>query len=146
MKLLFATGFLHFVLSLIGEWQIYRPFEIRFGCSLIMFSLFHRAASMRPPSAQRFQCHGIWNHQYDQPHVAFVNVCTEGSKTTHIAATIELAILALSLVGIRRASRHRESSLARLLMAQGVAYFAMVFFLHLSMVVSGSGSVETHIH
>jgi len=101
---------------------------------------------MRPPSAQCFRRHGIWNHKYDQPCVAFVNVCVEGSKTTPIAAIIELAILALSLVGIRRASRHRELSLARLLKAQGVAYFAMMFFLHLSMVVSGSGSVEARIH
>jgi len=66
--------------------------------------------------------------------------------TTRIAATIELAILVLSMVGIRRSSHHRESSLARLLKAQGVAYFATVFFVHVSMVVSGSGSLETPIH
>jgi len=101
---------------------------------------------MCAPSPQRFQCYNIWNHQYDQPCVVSANVYVEGSKTTHIAATIELAILALSLVGIRRACRHRESSLARLLKTQGVAYFAMVFFIHLSMVVSGFGFVEAHIH
>jgi len=101
---------------------------------------------MRPPSAQHSQRHDIWNHQYDQPCIVFANVCVESSTTIRTAATIELATLALSLVGIRRASRHRESSLARLLKAQGVTYFAMVFFLHLTMVVSGSGSVETQVH
>ena len=66
--------------------------------------------------------------------------------TTRIAAAIEFAILVLSLVGIRRASRHRESPLARLLKTQGVAYFVMVLFLQLATIVSGSGPPETHIH
>ena len=55
-----------------------------------------------------------------------------------VAATLELAILALSVVGVRRASMHRETALGRLLMAQGAIYFVMVFFLQMIMLVSGS--------
>ena len=57
-----------------------------------------------------------------------------------IAATLELAILVLSVVGVRRASMHRETALGRLLMAQGAVYFVMVFFLQMIMIVSGSSS------
>ena len=63
--------------------------------------------------------------------------CVEG-LTTPIAAILELSTLVLSVIGIRRVSQHRESALGRLLMAQGVIYFVMVFFLQMIMVVSGS--------
>ena len=51
----------------------------------------------------------------------------------------------LSLVGIRRASRLRESHLARLLKAQGTVYFFMVSSLHVSTMVNGPGLLETEI-
>jgi len=65
---------------------------------------------------------------------------------TRTAATIDLVILVLSLVGIRRASRNGDSPLARLLRTQGAAYFVMLFFLNVFMIASGSYSAETHVH
>ena len=58
------------------------------------------------------------------------------------AAVIELGILVLSLIGIRRASRHRESRLAQLLKTQGIVYFVMVTFMHVLLVVSDPGPIE----
>jgi hypothetical protein len=58
---------------------------------------------------------------------------------------IELVILMFSVVGIRRAPRHRESPLARILMTQGVAYFVVVFFLQAVTMASGSGFLETGV-
>ena len=67
------------------------------------------------------------------------------STRIHIATLIELLILVLTLVGIRRASQSRESRLARLLKNQGLAYFLTVFFIHLSVIASGLGSLETDV-
>ncbi|KAF9786407.1 hypothetical protein BJ322DRAFT_1059447 [Thelephora terrestris] len=53
-------------------------------------------------------------------------------------AVIEFAILLLSVIGIRRASSHGESPLARLLMTQGIAYFVMAFLIQLSVIVVGA--------
>jgi len=100
---------------------------------------------MRPSSAQRCDCHDIWNHQYGCPYVVFANVCVEGLTTTCVAAAIEFIILTLSLVGIRRASQLRESHLARLLKTQGIVYFVLVLILQLAMIVSGPGSLEIGI-
>lgn len=66
--------------------------------------------------------------------------------TNRAATIIELAILVLSFVGIRRASQYKESHLARLLMTQGAAYFVMVSSLHLATVVNGPVPLETEIH
>jgi len=63
----------------------------------------------------------------------------------HTAAVIEFAMLVLSLIGIRRASRHRESRLAQLLKTQGIAYFVMVTLMHVSVVVSDPGPLETNV-
>jgi len=54
------------------------------------------------------------------------------------AATLELAILTLSVVGVRRASMHRETALGQLLIAQGAVYFVTVFVLQMIMIVSGA--------
>lgn len=70
------------------------------------------------------------------------NIYAEESTTILIAATIEFAILVLSLVGIKRASQQKESHLGRLLRTQGIAYFVMVLLLQMSMIVSDSGSLE----
>jgi len=88
---------------------------------------------------------GIWKCQYDLPYLIFANFYVEGLTTTGVAAIIELVILVLTLVGIRRASQHRESHLARLLQTQGITYFVMVFLIHLTMIASGPGSLETGI-
>ena len=101
-----------------------------------MFSWYHRTTYMHPSSTQRGDCHDIWNNQYGCPHVVFADVYVESLTTTGIASIIEFAILVFSLVGIRRASRHRESHLAWLLKTQGIIYFVMVFLLHLAMIVS----------
>jgi len=76
--------------------------------------------------------------------VTFLHV-HEYSTTIRIAVVIEFTILVVSLVGIRRASQHRETQLARLLKTQGVAYFAMVVLVHTTVVVSGSAFLETDI-
>jgi hypothetical protein len=65
---------------------------------------------------------------------------------TGIASAIELAILVFTLIGIRRVSRNGDSHLARLLKTQGIAYFVMVFLIHLIVIVSGPGSLETSIY
>ncbi|KAF9786404.1 hypothetical protein BJ322DRAFT_785295 [Thelephora terrestris] len=44
-------------------------------------------------------------------------------------AAIEFAILLLSLIGIKRASRHGESHLTRVLRTQGIAYFLAAFLI-----------------
>ena len=110
-----------------------------------MFSYFCRAIFMRYPDTQRLECHDIRNYQYGQPHVGFGNIYVEGSTTDCIALVIEFAILVLSLVGIRRASQYGESHLARLLKAQGIIYFVMVFFLHMSTIVGGLDPLEADI-
>ena len=97
---------------------------------------------MRSCSTHRPDHPGIWKRQYDLPYLVFANVYVEGLTTADVAAIIELVILVLTLVGIKRASRHRESHLARLLQTQGIAYFVMVFLIHLTMIASGSGSLE----
>ena len=107
-----------------------------------MFSCYCRATHMQPSSTQHHDRHDIWNHKYGNPYVVFANVCVEVLTTTCVAAVIEFTILALSLVGIRRASRLRESHLAWFLKTQGIVYFVLVLILQLTMIVSGPGSLE----
>ncbi|KAF9786406.1 hypothetical protein BJ322DRAFT_785422 [Thelephora terrestris] len=57
-------------------------------------------------------------------------------------AFIELAILLLSLVGIRRASIQGESYLARLLKNQGIAYFVMTFLIQVSAIAITLANVD----
>lgn len=97
---------------------------------------------MRHSSTQPPFRYVVWNYQYDLAYVTFANIC---STMTRVAATIEFTILVLSLVGIRRASQHRESRLASFLKAQGIVYFVMVFLIHLFVVASGPGSPVTDI-
>jgi hypothetical protein len=73
------------------------------------------------------------------------NIYVDGSTTTRTAAVIEFAILLLSLIGIRRASLHGDSHLARLLKSQGIAYFAMAFLIQVSVIVSDFGLPEPEV-
>ncbi|KAF9646243.1 hypothetical protein BDM02DRAFT_272969 [Thelephora ganbajun] len=59
-----------------------------------------------------------------------------------MTVTIEFAILVLSLIGIKRASRHRESHLALTLKGQGVVYFAMVLFIHVAVIITSFVPVD----
>ena len=146
VKSLFVVGFLYFVLSIVGKWQIGGSFEIRLSCLLLpMLSFFHRASFVHPTSTQHPGRLDIRNHQYDRPCPVFANICIECSTTNRAATIIELAILVLSLVGIRRTSRHKVSHLARLLKTQGIAYFVMVASLHVATMVNGPSPPETDI-
>ena len=60
------------------------------------------------------------------------------------ASLIELGILVLSLVGIRRSSKRGASSLARLLKILGAANFLLVLSLHLATIASGPDNLETN--
>lgn len=100
---------------------------------------------MHPTSTQHPEHLDIRNHQYDRPRPVSANICVECSTTNRAATIIELAILVLSLVGIRRTSRHKKSHLARLLKTQGIAYFVMVSSLHVATIVNGPGSFEIEI-
>jgi len=110
-----------------------------------MFSFFHRTSFLHPTSTQHPGRLDIRNYQYDRPCPVFANICVECSTTNRAATIIELAILVLSLVGIRRASRHKESHLARLLKTQGIVYFVMVASLHVATMVNGPGPFEIEI-
>ena len=68
------------------------------------------------------------------------NIYVDDSTTAHTAAVIEFAILLLGLVGIRRASLHGDSHLARLLKTQGIAYFVMAFLIQVTVIVSDFSS------
>ena len=110
-----------------------------------MFSFFYQAAFVYPSSAQDLECYDIGNYQYGQTCVIFTNICVESSTTNRAATVIELAILVLSLIGIRRASQHRESHLARLLKTQGAIYFVMAASLHVSTMVNDLDPLESDI-
>jgi hypothetical protein len=91
---------------------------------------------VQPHSSYRCPRHDICTYQYGQPNVVFANTRVECS-TIRTAATIELGILILSLVGIKRASQDGKSRLAQLLVAQGTAYFVVVLILQMLMIASG---------
>ena len=101
---------------------------------------------MHPWSTQCSQRHDIWNHQYGQRSVILKKkIYVDNSTTPHTAAVIELVILLLSLVGIRRASLHGDSRLARLLKIQCITYFVLAFLIQVSAIVSYVSSPEANI-
>jgi hypothetical protein len=136
-----VVGGLHLALGLVGELYINRSLRLLTA----RVSRRYQAASLHSHPAKYPLRRDIRIYQYGHPCSG--KWSTLRTHRLHTAATIELGILLLTLVGIRRASTHSgESDLSRLLRTQGVAYFVVVFFIQLSTIASGFNSLEIYVH
>jgi len=105
---------------------------------------FHLSAGVYVPSVHPTFPASRHSHVLVRPMVFhFANIHTNDSITTRTAAVIEFSILLLSLVGIRRASLHGDSHLARLLKTQGITYFVMAFLIQVSAIAVGQAHIDS---